>query len=112
MCAEAIPEKQASDDRGRAEEPKLPGGRSIAEHVARVADSVEASDSDVGAIGNQAEAGEKAKEVAFASPKGDGETPNRERQERADEWSRPHDDEWMRIDREIGSRNDRRIEND
>jgi hypothetical protein len=92
---ESIPKQQTCGDGHSAEDPKLPTRSSMSQQFAGIADTIKRSRADVGAVGDQAESGEKPREIRRGQSERRRNSPQRDRQGRTDDRPCPYDGQRM-----------------
>jgi hypothetical protein len=98
-----VPKVKAKGNGDRTKQPKAPNRASVSQHVAHVTDPAERADADVGTVGDQAESREELHDIRPSDSAHFRGQEQAKRQDDADEWPRPDDQERVRIGRHVRS---------
>ena len=97
VVALAVPKEQPCRCGRGSEQPQVPGLRAMAEHFATIADSTKRAETDVEAVGEQAESGEESQQKRPVQSQPSRDCPNEQRGSDADDRTGPHNDQWASV---------------
>ena len=107
-----MPVPEACGNRDHSEQPKLPYWGTVAKHLSTIADLVKRAGGNVSTIGYQAKPGEETEYVRTRHSQRRKNPPKNERKNDAENRPSPYDQQGIRVEAKVRSRNRQGMQDD